>query len=815
MSALRPRWRKVLRDLAVHPSRTILVVLSIAVGAFGLGAVAGARVVLARELAAGFASIRPASVTITTDSPFGGELVEAVRRMPEVGEVEARRSMIVQVEVAPDDWRDLQLNVVPDYDAMRLDIVRPAEGAWPPPERELLLERSSFGLLGAEIGQTLNVRLPDGRRRAMRVAGSSHDLYALLYVLDGMGWAHVTPETLRWLGQAQDYNELRARPATGADDKEHVTAFAALLRDRLERNGLSVYYMQVPNPGEHPLDATIQAILLVLGAVSVLSLLLSGLLVTNTIAALLGQETRQIGIMKAIGAREGQIVPIYAALVAAFGALALLVALPLGLIGTRFLVDLVAGYLNFDIADPWPPPWVLALQAVVALAVPLVAALPPILAGTRVSVRRAIGEYGLGQGRYGRGRLDAAVERAMGRSDALRRLVPRPLLLSLRNTFRRKTRLALTLATLTSAGAVFIAVFNVRDSLERTLDELLALWQYDVWVMLERPERASRLTHEALQVPGVTAAEGWGFASARVLSDDAAGADLGTSSFGFIIPTIVFAPPADTELLAPVLLRGRWLLPEDERAIVVNTQLLDGQPGLDVGKPLTLRIYGRDSTWTVVGVAKSAIPSPMAYVAYEPYTRAVHDTDRAQALMVVTEEHDLDGQARVATRLEERLQRAGFRVSAALEMARERQEAAESFGAIVVLLLMVAGLLAVVGGIGLSGTMSLNVIERTREIGVLRAVGAGTGAVLRIVVVEGVVIGLLSWILGLAVSIPLAWAIDAAVGIALLQSPLVFAFSPAGALGWLAAVVALAIVASMAPALAAARMTVRETLAYS
>lgn len=814
MSLLRPRWRKVLRDLAVRPSRTILVVLSIAVGAFGLGAVTGARVVLARELAAGFASIRPASVTITTDSPFGGELVEAIRRMPEVGEVEARRSMIVQVETSPGEWRDLQLNVVQDYDAMRLDIVRPAEGAWPPPEREILLERSSFGLLGTELGQTLTVRLPDGRRRAMPVSGSSHDLYALLYVLDGMGWGHITPETMRWLGQAQDYNELRARPATGADDIAQVNAFAALLRDRLERNGLSVYYMQVPTPGQHPLDATIQAILLVLGAVSVLTLLLSGLLVTNTIAALLGQETRQIGMMKAIGARESQIVPLYAALVAAFGGLALLVALPLGLAGTRFLVDLVAGYLNFDIANPWPPPWVLALQAVVALAVPLVAALPPILAGTRVSVRRAISEYGLGQGRYGHGRLDAAVERAMGRSEALRRLVPRPLLLSLRNTFRRKTRLALTLATLTSAGAVFIAVFHVRDSLERTLDELLALWQYDVWVMLERPERASRLTHEARQVPGVVDAEGWGFASARVLSEDG-GDSLGMSGFGFIIPTIVFAPPADTDLLAPVLLRGRWLLPEDERAVVVNTQLLRDEPGLDVGQPLTLRIYGRDSTWTIVGVAKSAIPSPMAYVAYEPYTRAVHDTDRAQALMVVTDEHDLAGQARVAASLEDRLQRAGFRVSAALEMARERQEAAESFSAIVVLLLMVAGLLAVVGGIGLSGTMSLNVIERTREIGVLRAVGAGTGAVLRIVVVEGVIIGLLSWILGLAVSVPLAWAIDVGVGVTLLQSPLVFAFSPAGALGWLAAVVVLAVVASLAPALAAARMTVRETLAYS
>jgi len=816
MNVLRPRWRKVVRDLATRPSRTLLVVLSIAVGVFGLGAIAGARAVLARELAAGFASIRPASVTITTDRPFGNDLIEAVRRMPEVGEVEGRRSLLIQVEVAMGEWRDLQLNVIPDFDAMRLDIVRPAEGDWPPPEHELLLERTSLAFLGVDIGDSLTLRLPDGRRRTMRVAGSSHDLYALIYVLDGTGWGHITFETLRWLGQDQDLNELRARPTTGADDRAHVNAFAAALRERLERSGLSVYFMQVPDPGEHPLDATIQTILLVLGAVSVLSLALSGLLVTNTIAALLGQEIRQIGIMKAIGARSGQIVRLYAGLVLAYGLLSAVVALPLGLLGTRFLVDLVAGYLNFDIANPWPPPAILILQAVVALAVPLVAALPPILAGTRVSVRRALSEYGLGQGRFGRGRLEQRLERVMERSAALRRAVPRPLLLSLRNTFRRKGRLALTLATLTTAGAMFVAVFSVRDSLDLTLDELLDLWQYDLWVMLEQPERASRLTHEALQVPGVVAAEGWGFASARVVTEAGDGAaDIESSSFGFVVPTIVFAPPADTKLLAPVLLRGRWLLPEDERAIVINTTLQDDQPGLDVGGELTLRLFGRDSRWTVVGIAQAAIPSPMAYVAYAPYTRAVHDTDRASALMVVTEEHDLAGQTRVSALLEERLQRAGVRVSAALEIARERQEAAAAFQAIVVLLLMVAGLLAVVGGIGLSGTMSLNVIERTREIGVLRAVGAGTGAVLQIVVVEGLIIGLLSWLLGLVASVPLAWAIDAAVGTALFQSPLSFAFSPVGALGWLLVVSLLAVLASLAPALAAARMSVRETLAYA
>ena len=58
-----------------------------------------------------------------------------------------------------------------------------------------------------------------------------------------------------------------------------------------------------------------------------------------------------------------------------------------------------------------------------------------------------------------------------------------------------------------------------------------------------------------------------------------------------------------------------------------------------------------------------------------------------------------------------------------------------------------AALLAVVGGLGLAGTMSLNVLERTREIGVMRAVGGSDGSVRLIVVFEGLFVGILSWVL--------------------------------------------------------------------
>jgi putative ABC transport system permease protein len=440
---------------------------------------------------------------------------------------------------------------------------------------------------------------------------------------------------------------------------------------------------------------------------------------------------------------------------------------PLGAFGAHAFAGYTAGLLNFDIGGLDVSPAVLGLEVTAGLAVPLLAALYPVIAGTRVTVREAISAYGLGKGRFGRGRVDRLLERVRGLS--------RPLLLSLRNTFRRKGRLALTLTTLTLGGAIFIGVVCVRDSLLITLDDAFKYWNYDVEVNFNRTYRGAYIEREALRVPGIVKAESWAFQGARRQRAD------GSESANILM----IALPAATEMLQPTLLQGRWLLPADENAVVINTDLLKNEPDIEVGDQIVLKMDERESTWRVVGLVKGVLAGPFAYANYPYLTSVIGEVGRAGRVQVVTEPHDAAFQSRSAKALEAHFEQVGLRVSSTETTAANRTRVEAQFNIIVVFLMVMAILLAVVGGIGLMGTMSINVLERTREIGVMRAIGAVDGAVMRIVVVEGILIGVISWIVGAVLAIPLSMVLSNVVGTAFLRSPLTYIFSVGGAALWL------------------------------
>ncbi|HXW01536.1 MAG TPA: ABC transporter permease, partial [Anaerolineae bacterium] len=749
---LNPRWRKVERDLWHNKSRTLLVVLSIAVGVFAVGLIAGTQEVLFRDMTASFLASNPAHAVLfadpnNADDPdkpaelFDDNLIQAVRRMDEVQEAEGRTEIEVRLQIGStqadssvEEARELNLQAIGDYEDIRIWKIWPQYGAWPPAKHEFLLERASLDFAGAKVGDRVTIKTSAGKVRQLRLAGVVYDPeQASPTVEGGQLNGYISLDTLEWLGEARGYQQMNITVVGDNSDEEYVEQVTEAVKAKIENSGRKVSFTWLPTSDEHPASEVLQPMFFLLSALGFLSLLLSGFLVVNTLSALLTQQTRQIGIMKTIGASRGQIMSLYLVTVLIFGLLSLLIAVPLGALGASIFADYMAGLVNFDIASSTLTPQVLALEVSIGLIVPLLAALYPVLNGARLTVREAISSYGLGKGHFGSSLIDRLLLSTLnfrlpvtGMSNLVSPFnlkskienpksmgLSRPVLLSLRNTFRRKGRLSLTLITLTLASAIFIAVFSVRASMLQTLDEALQYWNYDLSVDFDRPQRTEQIEREALRVPGVVAAESWGFAGAKRLKPDSpTDENVDESRFYFMI-----APPAATGLLRPTLLAGRWLLPEDTNAVVINTDLLEEEPDLAVGDELLLELDERETKWEVVGLVRTTMSGPRMYVNYPYFAKVSRNVGRASSIQIVTERHDLEGATEAAKAVEIHFEQIGIKVSAAETIAGERERIETIFDIIVGFLSIMAVLLAVVGGLGLMGTMSINVLERIREIG--------------------------------------------------------------------------------------------------
>jgi putative ABC transport system permease protein len=791
------RWKKIWADFWGNRSRTLLTILTIMVGTFAVGFNSNLGLYMVESMDDDFLSANPSEATIFT-SPFDEDMVRIARGIPGVDAAEGRSSTSAHLIRSQGEPISIQFTGIENPRDLTLNQLKPRDGETSIPtftDKEVLVDASAMSL-GYEVGDTLVIELENGRRRELTLAGYVHDVTGFPYNLAQTINAYVTPDTLEWLGGSRQFSLLAVSVSENQTDAAHVTEVAQAVADRMERAGASIYFVNVYQPGHHFAWSISQGIFSVLSVLGYMTVLLSGFLIINTITAIMTQQTRQIGIMKAVGGGNLQIFVMYVVLILGFGLVALLIAIPLSIGAARNIGGGMAAYLNFAQLPFKAYPSAISQQAIVALLVPFLAALWPVYNSVRITVREAISDYGIGGNAK---RKDASVSRR-----AL--FLPRPMRLSLRNAFRRKFRLGLTLFSLVLGGAIFIGVYNLWASFDKTIEDIQGYFMADINVSFGRYYRFEEVASLVESIPGVSSVEGWTEYPGTLISDkDSAGTQI-----------LFVAPPSTSTLIDPIITAGRWLTTGDENAIVIGNHLLNIFPDLKIGDWLTIEIDGKQTKWHIIGfyTITGNVNPPLLYVNYEYLSHVVGAPGQVYSLRVLTTGHDALTQERVNDQLLVLFEERGIQVGSTQRGADFITSQKASTNILVYFMMVMAVLVAIVGGLGLMGTMSINVLERTREIGVMRAIGASNGDIQGIVIVEGLVIGLISWAISILLSFPITGALTFGVGMAVLTAPMPAVYGMSGILAWLVFTIVLATIASSLPARRASRLTVRDTLAY-
>ncbi len=784
------RWLKLWRDVRAERWRYALMGLAITVSVAVFGSVLGARDVLRREMARNYQQTQPAHATLELRGDVDAAVLAWVRAQPGVAQAEAADVVEAQAWVGQ-SWLPVLLFVVDDFAQHRLNRFFPSQGLLRPGDGAALVERSATGVLQAGLGQTLQLRLPGTEAAALRIDGLVHDPSLAPAWQERTGYLYIDRKTLVALHGGHAVHELRVRFEQVPEQMAPVQQRAQALAQALQAQGWPVQELRVPPPGQHPHQRQMETVLLLLLVFSGLILLLSGVVAANALAALLARQTREIAVMKTIGARASQLTGMYVAVVGALGVAALVLAWPAGWIGTRVFSLSVAQLLNLALADTAPSPTVFVVQAFSAVLVPLVLAALPILGACRASVRAALEQHGVAK-------------------DTLRRRSARwPL--AWRQALRKPARLALSLGLLMCAGAMFMTALNVSLSWDQTIAKVYATRHYDIEIRTRDGLQPAQLERVA-QHAGVQRMELWGYSAAafsRPGEVDLSHAypDRGHGSFA------VMAPPPATAMVDFPVLQGRWLQPHDgPHAVVLNHAAAAQLRGPRIGDPVLLSIAGRASTWTLTGIVEEVGAAGVAYVPSASLQAASGAPAPLRLLRIASTAAGAQERTALIGALDTALARSGAVVEKASPLSELRTVMGDHIAILIQSLVAMAAAMAIVGGLGLASNLSVSVLERQREFAVMKTLGATPARLQGMVLSEALWTAGGSVLLAALLSLPLTYALGGWVGRLGFVAPLPFALSVQAIGLWGALVAGISWLAAAGPARVAVRSPVAAAL---
>jgi putative ABC transport system permease protein len=795
------RFLKVIRDLTSDYSKNFMLVLAIAIGVFGIGAILGAYSVLTREMSSNYLGTNPASATIEIDSSISKELLDSVKIFPGIKDAERHATISARMKVG-DKWYPMLLFVIDDFKTKQINKIYYDGGEKSPVDGTMVVERTALVVMQAELGDSITVKTPNGTPLPLKIVGTVHDPGLAPAWQEQGGYGYISLATLKLLGESGSFDQLRILVTNDPFSRSAIVDRAEKLAAWLERRGYKIHEIQVPSPGKHPHQSQMTAVLSIFTIFSYLILLLGSILVATSMATLMVKQVRQIGVMKTVGANSSQVRSLYLLMMLILCAVALVLSIPLSRIAASAFYNQVAVLLNLELADQSIPHWVPLLQIASGIVIPFIAAAFPVIKGSRVSVRAALDNYGINL-RQGKPLGVSFLSSASWVSETFK--------LSVRNVFRQRSRLTMTLGLLAAGGAMFMTALNVSEAWKENLGRIYIQRLYDLEVRLNDRVESASVIDKIIAMPGVKTAEAWDYSSTSFYTGNEHDVshtypDKGHGSF-----TMLALPPA-TKLFNPTISEGVWLAGEAKNQVVLN-QLARGSD-LKLGDKVRLSHDGNVNEWLIVGFTEDVGSGAIAYVSIADFEQLESTAGKTKMLRVAYDDRSYENAIMKNRAVEALLEKEGISVAMTIPVWLLHNAIAAHMKVLVNSLMAMALLMAIVGTLGLTSSMSMNVMERTREIGVMRAIGGTPRKIKSIVVWEGIIIGVISIVIAFFLSLILSTYMGRFIGGMAFKTPLSLSISVIALLGWVGIILVGSYAATFFPARRASRVTTREALAY-
>jgi putative ABC transport system permease protein len=508
----------------------------------------------------------------------------------------------------------------------------------------------------------------------------------------------------------------------------------------------------------------------------------------------MANQVRQIGILKAIGGSQFKIFQIYTTMLLLMGLTSGIIAVPLSVLSGNAFSYFVAGKLNFNILTTSLPISIYIYLISASLFLPLILSISILYKGTKISVKKALSDYGITQNIYSR---EYKLLKKLTGSNTF--------ILAIRNSLRNSKRLTVTILSMAFGVAIFSTGFNVRQSLWNLLSGLKNEMRYDVQVVLNAPISKEDALKNFKYLNNVSKAETWvggrGELQSKVVSTEKGAG--------------IIALPRNSELLKLRIRDGRWLLPTNDFEVVLNQQASETYKNPKIGSFIKMTVGNKSVNAKVVGITEQ-FERPKIYVDIKQYDSIFNPDHLVNSIIFVAKDNEYKKVIVLKKDIEKAIAGSDLKVLYVMSQAERVKIIYDHLNIILTTVVFLSLLVLIVSAVGMASATGINIWERTREIGVMRAIGATPKKIYSLFVMEGMIISVMSIVIGLILAYPLSQLAAIFFGQLMLgkEAILEYAFSPLGFGITLVVTIVFGWLASRIPARSAVEIPTHKALSY-